>query len=303
MSETPGNNHALPQTEEKDQIQCSKCTPPSSPKSPPLTPQAFPSLARDSLYQTDRAISYASQLLSTSSGRDAMLMAICYSTLLTSSLLSSIFQARLRLKTRNLYKIIRRFSPNIIFILQITKGSSSTLLILSQQLKALSSLISDVRMFSRLWGLFEIWAWAKNSVLNNPHPDSWIRRIEKTQILVNLAYQYLENYAYLSSKGVLGLSTEAQSKAWVYSSRFWVAHILLEFARLWRERGLHEQKAERECDWTSNWRRQVLLNAAYAPLALHWSSPRGLIPEFCVGLLGSGIGLNKVIHLWRNFTL
>ena len=177
-------------------------------------------------------------------------------------------------------------------------------------------MISDVRIFARLWGLLGIWRWGK-AVLDEPPKDVLERRIVQSQVVVNVLFQYLENCAYLSSKGVLGWNTAKQNKAWVWSCRFWAAHVGLEFLRLAREysmRGEHGTEDEKRMDgphgavrtdraekeWWAGFKAQLLVNTAWAPLTLHWSSEGGLIGDFWVGLFGSVAGVVGITNLWRN---
>lgn len=144
-----------------------------------------------------------------------------------------------------------------------------------------------------------------------------VRRIVYSQVAVNILYQYLENGAYLASKGVMGWSTEKQNKAWVWSSRFWMAHVVLDFGRLYREWTLRKQRGteeERRTDgpkgdvitergeeeWRASWTKEMVVNLAYAPLTLHWSLEKGLVGDFWVGLLGSVAGVLGLGTLWKN---
>lgn len=127
------------------------------------------------------------------------------------------------------------------------------------------------------------------------------RRIAWAQVLVNLGYQYLENGAYLSSKGVMSWTTKKQNSAWLWSSRFWAMHVVLDLGRLGyelngqRKDGEHvDVKAVKE-----TWVRQTTTNLAYLPLTLHWSVDGGLLHDFAVGVFGSVAGLTKLRDLWR----
>lgn len=144
-----------------------------------------------------------------------------------------------------------------------------------------------------------------------------VRRVAYSQVTLNIFYQYLENGAYLSSKGVMGWSPESQNKAWVWSSRFWMAHVILDFGRLYREWMLRKQRGteeERRTDgpkgdvitekgeeeWRTGWTKEIVVNMAYAPLTVHWSLEKGLVGDFWVGLLGSVAGVAGLGALWRN---
>ncbi|KAL5328934.1 hypothetical protein ACEPPN_002443 [Leptodophora sp. 'Broadleaf-Isolate-01'] len=260
------------------------------------------------LSKTDANLTRVSSILSTPSGTDTVLLTICYTSLLTSSVLSSISLSRIRQQALSVIEKAISLPPNTTLYISTSDIPPSRLLIVSARLKALSSLISDFRIFARLWGLLGMYSWGKR-VWNQDGGDQVVRRIVGVQVLSNIAYQYLENMAYLSSKGVCGWSAEKQNRAWVWSSRFWAVHVLLDFLRLGRERseqrkvvkwkGREEEAEREEQEFWARWRRQLVVNLAYAPLTVHWSLENGLVGEFWVGLLGSVAGLAGLKELWR----
>ncbi|KFY86802.1 hypothetical protein V500_07390 [Pseudogymnoascus sp. VKM F-4518 (FW-2643)] len=224
------------------------------------------------LSKTDRVLTHFSRIISTPSGTDASLLTLGYSSLAISSLLT-------------------RLAPST------TKNALT-----ARRLAALYALCSDVRMFARLFGLFGMWQWGKSAILA-PSADPLERQIVNAQVLVNTVYQVLENGAYLSSKGVFGWTPETQGKAWMWSSRCWAAHTALEFVRLARERqvrkwGVVSEKSE-EAVKDLAWKREVWINAGYAPLTIHWSLEGGIISPLTVGLLGSFVGAVKMNRLWE----
>lgn len=139
-----------------------------------------------------------------------------------------------------------------------------------------------------------------------------LRRITYAQVLVNVLFQYLENAAYLSSKGIVGWDTKKQNWAWEWSSRFWAAHVGLDLWRLWHEWSMRRERDLRgkekdgavleqsEIAWRAKWKREMVVNLAFAPLTIHWSLEKGLIGEFWVGLLGSVAGVTGLRELWKN---
>jgi hypothetical protein len=262
------------------------------------------------LKKTDTTIDRLSFLLSTPRGTDTLLLALGYSSLLTSTILSSISLARLHRAAQQIIERAIALPPNTTVLINLKTSSipSSKLLILAKRLKALSLLISDFRIFARLWGLIGIYKWGRG-VVQSPNEDVMLRWISYAQVCVNLCYQYLENGAYLSSKGVLGWSSERQGRAWVISSRFWMAHVVMDFVRLGRELAMRrssrvgekgEVVAQDESEWREKWRKEMVVNMAYAPLTLHWSLEKGLVGEFWVGLLGSVAGFTGLRVLWKN---
>jgi len=95
-----------------------------------------------------------------------------------------------------------------------------------------------------------------------------------------------------------------------------MAHVGLDLVRLYRElvlrkrRGTDEEKrkdgpkgdviTERgEEEWRAAWIKEVVVNAAWYPLTLHWSLEKGLVGDFSIGILGSIAGLAGLDTLWR----
>ncbi|CZT01083.1 uncharacterized protein RAG0_08887 [Rhynchosporium agropyri] len=260
------------------------------------------------LSKTDENLTRLSKILSTPAGTDKLLLTTCYTSLLTSSVLSSISLSRIRRQARLVIEKAIALPPDTTLYISTTDIRPSRLLVISARLKALSSLISDFRIFARLWGLLGMYSWGKQ-VWSQDGGDQVVRSIAGVQVLSNVAFQYLENMAYLSSKGVWDWSPEKQGKAWVWSSRFWAAHVLLDLVRLGRERSVQrkvvrfkgrEEEAEKdEEEFWARWRRQLVINLAYAPLTVHWSLEKGLVGEFWVGVFGSVAGLAGLRELWR----
>lgn len=96
-----------------------------------------------------------------------------------------------------------------------------------------------------------------------------------------------------------------------------MAHVGLDFIRLYHEyvtrkrRGTEEERRmdgpkgdvitdRGESEWRAQWRREMVVNMAYAPLTMHWSLEKGLVDDFWVGLLGSVAGIVRFRELWKN---
>jgi Peroxisomal biogenesis factor 11 (PEX11) len=266
--------------------------------------------------KADRTVEQLSRMLSTPAGTDTLLLTICYTSRLSAAVLSSISLHRLHQAAREFVDKAVSLPPNTAVIIDTSNIPPSRLLITATRLKALSTLISDFRTFTRLWGLIGIYKWGK-STLQSPPEDVVLRQIAYMQVISNIFFQYFENGAYLSSKGVLGWSPEKQGRAWRYSSRFWMTHVTLNFVRLYREtvlranRGTTEQKRtdgpkgdvitdRDEVEWLARWRKDMVSNFAWAPLTVHWSLESGLVSEFWVGLLGSVAGVAGLRVLLKN---
>jgi hypothetical protein len=266
-------------------------TPPTPANTPSL--QTLRSWLPLYLKKTNRRLEHLNTILSTPSETDTFLLTLCYTSLLTSTVLSSISLRQIHKAALQIIEKAISLPPNTTVIIDTSTIPPSKLLITAQRLKALSDLISDFRIFARLWGLLGIWKWGK-STAENPPEDVVVRRLVYSQVVVNIFYQYLENGAYLSSKGVMGWSSEKQNSAWIWSSRFWMAHVGLDFIRLYREWTLRKKRGSEEE------RREMVVNLAYAPLTVHWSLEKGLVGDFWVGLLGSVAGVAGFGALWKN---
>ncbi|KAI9736921.1 MAG: hypothetical protein M1818_005972 [Claussenomyces sp. TS43310] len=251
------------------------------------------------LKRTDVTVEHLGRILSTPGGTDTFLLTICYTSLLSSKLLASVSLHQLHKRIKYLTSAVSSLPADTTLVIETP---AVRLLRLSQSLKALSSLISDYRIFVRLWGLLGIYRWAKGLVAEPP-ADAVQRRIAWAQVAVNVAFQYLENAAYLASKGVLGWDERRQTRAWLWSSRFWAAHVALDLYRLAYELRTAKQtggdKVQEE-PVKAKWTRQLATNLAWAPLTLHWSRETGLLGDLGVGLLGTAAGLVDFRERWKD---
>ncbi|PQE15719.1 peroxin 11c protein [Rutstroemia sp. NJR-2017a BBW] len=292
---------------------------PSSISTPPAlpSPQTLRSWLPLYLSKTDSTLTHLSKILSTPSGTDVLLCTLCYSTLLTSNLISRFSIHQIRSTARVLIEKAITLPPNTTLFIPTSAipTPSPSLILAAARLKALSGAISDFRTFGRLWGLLGIYKWAKGAFAskeNGGERDGLVRKITQIQVLACAAYQILENGAYLSGKGVLGWSKERQGKAWLWSVRCWMVHVGLDILRLGYEyrkkeklrkiegeKGVEEREREHG-EWLERWWKSLIVNCAYAPLTVHWSMEGGLVTEFWVGLLGTVAGGTGLRHLWRH---
>jgi hypothetical protein len=382
--------------------------------------------------QTDAFLSHLQRALSTPSGIDTTLLLLCYTTRLAASGLASGAAAAQALLLRRVLlqsqsrrgpgawtAILSSTSSSAAAVLVATTATTTTaakpqlgvvgragvdmvssragalaagLAVLAHKLKALSSLASEARMMLRLWGLLDMYFWARGLVRNTrdkmaarrgrrrrrqqaassssssasattttttTSPSSPPREsttgppeplvtlpeaVAYLQLAACVAFQALENGAYLSARGVLGWTPAQQTRAFRWSARFWAVHVGAELGKLAaeglarrhrllppvprpsslpsppdataqgtgadkeKEEGKGEEglgagaaaegQAEAGADET-RWRKQVVRNAAWAPLTLHWSAEEGLVSEAVVGLLGSIPGILQMRDLWR----
>ncbi|KAG2047237.1 hypothetical protein BDR06DRAFT_964197 [Suillus hirtellus] len=171
-------------------------------------------------------------------------------------------------------------------------------------LASFTSIIGDARMLGRFWGLLPIFQWMI-SMERNPPPTRTLHTIERLQGWSMLGYYPLEHLYYLRAHNLIPTSIPALSailgrnskrislngnKLILWSSRFWLLYVVLQFAHLredrklllTRQRNLRkgkglsvEDKEDLRKRWDSLWN-ELVANAANLPLALHWSLESGI---------------------------
>ncbi|KAI0477021.1 hypothetical protein F4859DRAFT_514353 [Xylaria cf. heliscus] len=308
--------------------------PKPKPKSPPLREllAATPS-------NIDAFLAHLQRCLSTPTGIDTVLLFVCYSSRLTSAVLTTLVQPALQRSAARLIALASALPPSATLVFDaktLPSTSVALVLTLAKRLKALSGLTSEARTIMRLWGLLGMYFWARRLVLKlrqPPHPkpeqeqgqgqgrgqgkgsDKLETTIAWSQLAACIVFQALENGAYLSSRGVLGWAPATQGKAARWSARFWGSFVGLELVRLFYEsaRRGRRSRAEKfaggktaaavereEREWSDSWRKTVVRNLAWAPLTLHWSLEQGLVSEMTVGALASIPSVLQIRDLWRN---
>jgi len=218
-------------------------------------------------------------LLSTPSGTDRLLSLVYY----LSTLLAPQFSRLALLLTVKL--------PTPVPLVALTPASTA-LTVASNRLRRLAAKVSDVRMFMRLFGLVEIYQWGART-LRDPPKDPVIRSLVLGQIAANVGYQILENLAYLNMHSLLSFSKRTEGRMWLWSTRCWAAHIVLEFLKLERTRSLQAEKSrgvrglvitgEEERKAQESWNKAWICNATTAPLSVCLALA---VPERSVVLTG-----------------
>ena len=165
-----------------------------------------------------------------------------------------------------------------------------------------------------------------------------MRSITWAQIASLAVFQALENGAFLAGKGVLAWKGERVGKAYKWGARAWMAYVMLEFVRLANEysdlnreasitpttdkgekdvagkevevikddeknlAGLQaeEQRVVKRNRWDS-WKNKIGVNAAYAPMTVHYSIDAGAwsLSEGGIGALGCVVAWLTMGRAWR----
>jgi hypothetical protein len=282
---------------------------------------AQPSTLSLALSESDRFVTRVLKVIATPGGTDRILCTTTY----TFQLVSAIINNRLHSATERLAKQIAEKAsaallPGETVIATIEPPPIAQFLAqLSSGAKKLATLISDYRIFIRLWGLLGIYAWGK-SVYLDPPKDRVLRWIAYTQVALNACFQTIENRAYLAGKTIITRDISLQLRDWCWSSRFWCAHTTLEFVRLYRMKqiwaaedkaavqkkkgegawwsGDEDAKAKREAE-VAGWWKDLIVNGAYYPMTFHWSLEGGLLTEIQIGILGVIAGGTGLREVWR----
>ncbi|KAK9370033.1 hypothetical protein V1509DRAFT_618342 [Lipomyces kononenkoae] len=260
--------------------------------------------------RSDPALAKADRILSASSSLDLNLMTLQYALVFVSESITAVHNRRVLRQVYRQLSILLNYFGSGSNMAVVTADVAVPRPSIAVRMRTLSSLISDIRIFHRLWGLIGLLRWAI-ATLQSPPKDSWLAAVAYLQVVSNLLYQPLENIAYLGSHDIIPVSKAKINRLWVVSSRLWAAHVILEFVRLGRQKYLAvqknkddagEKKAEAKTESAMAevlWRRQLLVNTAYFPLTIHWSMQTGFLSELAVGVLGTVAGGARLIPLWK----
>ncbi|KAL1885197.1 hypothetical protein Plec18167_001854 [Paecilomyces lecythidis] len=272
------------------------------------------------LSQTDTIIRRMNTLLSTSGGQESVLASINYSSHALHHLLFSAPSVALRNHLRLL--LWQKLNCKHAVASSEIKASPPS----SSPLLALSSLMSETRYNLRLFGLIPLWVWG-SATLKSPPSDPILRAVAFLQVFVNVIYQALENVAYLASKNIFPKSFVERhggiNKWYLWSTRAWLGHVLLEFVRLGRELVLRKAKYQElekikveEDDKTAlaavqqqeevrkqeirAFRKSLVNNLAWAPLCIHWSVEQGIgVPPSLTGFISLIAGSWGLYDRWQ----
>lgn len=266
--------------------------------------------SRGLLARLDIFILRLQKLLSTPGGIDSTLCTICYTLTLLQSRLSALLERRIeRFATTVAKNASEVLLPGETIVATIpTPKPLARLASLSDSSKKTAALISDFRIFVRMWGLLDMYAWGRATWLSPPK-DSILKTLEWVRVLSNVGFQSLENGAYLAQHGIIPMSDKKQTQWWLWSSQFWALDTAVNFIRLARMRQLRKEADKKQIQKQGGdekelkikrrndeiqWIKSVVVNAAWQPLTVHWSLEKGALSNSWVGVFGmiaGGMGL------------
>ncbi|KAJ1675496.1 hypothetical protein EV182_001155 [Spiromyces aspiralis] len=188
----------------------------------------------------------------------------------------------------------------------------------SRRLATLSGLISDYRIMMRMTDLVPMWHYVRY-VEQNPSKSQTLHAIDRLQNLLLLCYYPLEHIYWLGAHKIIPISDEASLTSSIWSCRFWAGWVVVQFAHLWVERRILRKRKQacltRPCKGGANemeaeldqiekaerdWYIQLLINAAYLPLTIHWSLRNSKFPEVLVGVFGSVAAAAQAYTKWKS---
>ena len=305
------------------------------------------------LAKVDSVAAHLSRCLQTPAGIDAVLLLVCYSTRLSAAVVENVAKpspkmvaffmnvlgmAKVQSSAKSAVSITTsgRGAPLDmvqLLILRVLPRLVTRLSLFATRLKAMSSLTSDARTFTRLWSLLGLYLWARKLQADSK-TGTLDRIISWTQLASCVGLSVLESGSFLSHRNVLGWTPAQQQLALRWSTRFWTAYVGVELARLAVDRvrnsrrfgaeiadlgrrehqhhgmefgsektvlrnQLRAKQAER-AEWDGRWKGDMIRNLAWAPLTIHWGIDGGLVSETVLSMLGCIPGIVQTRQLWKD---
>ncbi|EME86003.1 uncharacterized protein MYCFIDRAFT_100305, partial [Pseudocercospora fijiensis CIRAD86] len=252
------------------------------------------SLSRSSV-RTDAFLAHLYRLLSTTGGIEAALCTLYYTLAFTHAQLTRLLAKKYeRLAESIASKASKTMLPGETLVATI-EPPHLTLTEICAAVKSLGDAIEDFRMFTRLWNLLNIYQWAKDTRKKQTR-DPALKLLTWARIGASAGFQLFENIAYLTRRGVIRGERWRSREAtyWVYSSRFWLAEVMIEGLRLLRVR--HKELEAR-------WWQDVYANLGWLPSSVHFSffdEDTSPITESAIGLGGVIPGIVALREAWKN---
>lgn len=261
------------------------------------------------------------KVLKDTSTVDANLYFICYFTLLLSAVLNNKHEIKkfLVFQRSTLLNVLdkvyfRAFQRPLITrkaetldekssekALSETTTSELPKLNLAVHLKAISSYISDIRIFNRLTDSIKYMPWIideftamVSSTLSVPKLD---RVVNFAQSINCLVLELLENAGWLTDHNWVGTSDNNYwcIETYIWCSRVWGAYIVIEIIEMIRRTPVSK--------WDKDWRIGLFKQVIQMPLVLHWSLYDGCLSPFWVGVCGCGASWHGFKNLWLSIDL
>ncbi|EGW35752.1 uncharacterized protein SPAPADRAFT_132131 [Spathaspora passalidarum NRRL Y-27907] len=258
------------------------------------------------------------KVLASSATVDANLYFICYFTLLVSAVLNNRPKIVYWLQKQkyNLLQVIKKFSQlqfgtdlsqsdnklvSKIFSQQppvLDEKASSSLAV---HFKAISSYLSDIRIFNRLTDSIKYMPWIIDefhAYMDPSNPTAkFDRLVNFVQSLNCLVLELLENAGWLTDHNWVGTGDNDwwSFETYIWCSRIWGAYLLIEIIELVRRTPRSK--------WNTKWKISLFQQVIQVPLVAHWSLREGCLTPFWVGVCGCGASWWKFKDMWKSLDM
>ncbi|ORX66375.1 hypothetical protein DL89DRAFT_205194, partial [Linderina pennispora] len=207
--------------------------------------------------------------------------------------------------------MLTQYFTKVLAWIAANKGHMST----ANRIKAFSGLVSDYRIMIRLTGLIPMAQYVRygEQVPAQTKLLQWLDRIMNLALII---YYPLEHTYWLGAHKLVPISDKVIEDAGYWSCRFWAIWVALQFVHLGEEyrliknrrakiftqgkRNAHEMQEELDAveSDTKSWKIQLLINACYFPLTLHWSIRGSTFPDVAVGVCGTVAAAAQAYNVW-----
>jgi hypothetical protein len=267
----------------------------------------------------DAFILHLNRLMHTRESHDALILFLAYAAHFMATALETPIPGRLQSWVISVGKLLLRIvPPRLLSLLSTPKYSpaigslSANKTLIAERFRALSNILDDWQIITRLWGLLSTWADAKEFLTSftsedeseekksNPRRYLVQKAIRATYIIGLFGYYGLENLAWLTRRGVFKWSEKTESKLMIWSLKSWGVYVMSEMAQLLYDRSESKRTGEKQDEETkAEWRRKFVQVLLWGPLTVHWTREGGLFPETIASFLAAYTEFITVRGLWK----
>ncbi|CUM65978.1 uncharacterized protein PRCAT00003632001 [Priceomyces carsonii] len=260
------------------------------------------------------------KVLTKTSTVDTNLYFICYFTLLVSSILSNKGKIKRFLLNQKckLINLINKVAFHT-FGVQLKDTSNKKIAGFFQErpqssapsacetsnlavhLKEISTYLSDIRIFNRLFDSIKYIPWVLSELTALRDPSSSVSKLDRIinllQSLNCLILELLENAGWLTDHNWVGTNDNTYwcVETYIWCCRVWGLYLVIEIIELLRRTPMNK--------WNKDWRISLFSQLIQIPLVVHWSLYEGCLSPFWVGLCGSGASWFNFKNLWLSLDL
>ncbi|KAF5662695.1 hypothetical protein FHETE_7801 [Fusarium heterosporum] len=273
-----------------------------------------------SLSKLDGFMAHMNRLLLNRENHDYLILFLAYASHFVATALETPTPKVLWDLANRTSKLISRIAPSRLSLILQTYRLQSLMtkiptckMVLAERMRALSDILMDWQIITRLWGLLAMWTEAKDFFVGLAAPKAaketdntnlWDfvaeKAIKATYIVGLLGYYGAENVAWLNKRGVFRFSEKTESKLNMWSLKGWGVFVFSELAQLLHERSVRMRAGEEESpDERKQTRTKFVQVLLWGPLTVHWSREEGLMPEIIASFLSAYVEFLTTRGLWR----